>query len=288
MLYFLLPSFIVAFLLSWVVAGCLVAPAHSLVTSPIIDLPLKTIKLASESGSILSGWHIHSKEAKGVVILLHGIRATRLSMLKRAEFLYEEGYSVILIDFQAHGESSGDHITVGYLEKYDVLTTIKYAKAQYSDEPVGIIGVSLGGASALLASPQDIDALIIESVYLNIRTAVYNRVKQRLGIFSLIPTELLLAQLKPRLGINASMLSPVSYIDSITCPIYIISGMADRYTTQRETEVLYANAQQPKKLWLLPDIGHEDIYKASPTLYKENIITFFKNTMKKNDKIQVL
>jgi len=52
----------------------------------------------------------------GTIVLMHGVRANRLSMVRRAEMLHRAGYSVLLFDFQAHGESPGSHITMGYLE----------------------------------------------------------------------------------------------------------------------------------------------------------------------------
>jgi alpha/beta superfamily hydrolase len=50
---------------------------------------------------------------------MHGVRANRLSMVERARFLSYAGYSVLLFDFQGHGESTGQHITFGYLESKD-------------------------------------------------------------------------------------------------------------------------------------------------------------------------
>lgn len=66
-------------------------------------------------------------------------------MLDRARWLHDEGYSSLLIDLQAHGESTGNHITGGYLEKHDVASAVKFARNRHPTESIGVIGVSLGG-----------------------------------------------------------------------------------------------------------------------------------------------
>ncbi len=268
-------------LASWLVAGSLVEPAQKEVGLPNTSIPIKSFKIESKSGENLSGWHLKRQGFNGVVVLFHGVRASKASMFTRAKLLYGAGFSVVLIDFQSHGGSSGNRITFGYLEKYDVLATIEYARVQHLNEPIGVIGVSLGGVSTVLAMPQNIDALVIESIYPDIQRAVHNRVKTRLGVFSWLPSKILLAQLEPRLGFSATELSPIEKIDAIAPPIFVISGGADIYTTEEETKQIYSKANQPKQLWLAKGIGHKDIYNESPLAYEKKVIGFLKKYMAK-------
>jgi len=274
-------SFLAVFglIFSWVVAGLLLAPNQKKVVIPIIDIPVLDFTLQSESGSLLAGWHIKSDKNKGVIVLLHGIRASRLDMLKRAKMLYAEGYSSVLIDLQAHGESSGENITIGYLEKFDAVAAIKFAKEQHPNEPVGLIGVSLGGASAVLASPINVDAIILESVFPDLVTAVHNRVEIRLGFLSWLPAELLLAQIKPRLGFDVSEVRPIDKISDIKPPVFIISGKEDLHTTEKGTRELFSKANNPKALWLVEGAAHVDMFNKTPEEYREKVVEFFNENM---------
>ncbi|MCP4184183.1 MAG: alpha/beta hydrolase [Hyphomicrobiales bacterium] len=115
---------------------------------------------------------------RGVVLLLHGIRSDRRSMIGRARLLFRAGYSVLLIDLQAHGESTGERITFGYLETESVVAAIKYARAKWPNERLAIIGTSLGGAAAVFAAKQQrADVYILEAVYSSLRDATENRLK---------------------------------------------------------------------------------------------------------------
>ena len=91
------------------------APAPSTVGSPPPDLPVEAVSFESGSGSRLSGWFLRGQPHRGGVLLMHGIRANRLEMLGRARMLHGNGFSVLLFDFQAHGESPGQYLTFGFL-----------------------------------------------------------------------------------------------------------------------------------------------------------------------------
>ncbi len=188
--------------------------------------------------------------------------------------LHEAGYATVMIDLQAHGQSQGEAITVGYLEQHDVRAAVEYARRAHPAEPIGVIGVSLGGAAALLASPLDVNALVLESVYPTIHDAIHNRVAERLGPLASIPTSLLLIQLQYRLGIPPADLRPIDRISDIECPVYVVSGAEDRHTTEAETRAMFAAAPEPKQLWLVQGATHVDLLRADPIQYRQRILPF--------------
>lgn len=267
--------FLVGCVAAWIVAGQLVAARNYSVGEPPPDFPAESVSLPSESGSVVAGWHARAKSSLGVVVLLHGIGGSRLSMLERARWLHAEGYSVVLIDLQAHGESPGTHITTGYLEKHDVKAAVEYARREHPGERIGVLGVSLGGASALLASPLDIDALVVESVFPDIRSAVHNRVAARLGPLAYVPAELLLVQMQPRFGIDPDELSPIACLPNVGCPVFVISGSDDLHTTASETQEMFRAAAEPRQLWLVDGAAHVDLLQTARNEYKTRVITFF-------------
>lgn len=259
---------------TWIVGGSLVAPRSQHIGAPPDDFPALTISLESESGSTLSGWHFRAEKSHGVIVLLHGIGGSRKSMLGRARFLMRHGYSIVMVDLQAHGESSGNKVTLGYRESCDACAAVQFARDNHPGEPVGLIGVSLGGASALFASPLPIDALIIESVYPDIRRAVHNRVAARIGPIARVPAELLLVQLKPRLGISESDLRPIARLHNVGCPVFVISGSEDDHTTAEETREMFDAALDPKELWLVEGAGHVNLHEVSVDEYERRVLAF--------------
>ncbi len=160
---------------TWFAGGALIAPANRTVGPPPENYPAQSCEIRSSSGAKIAAWYAPIANSHATVILLHPIRGDRRSMLSRAHLLRERGYSTLLIDLQAHGESSGENITVGYRERHDVIAAIDFVRTQNPGQKIGIIDRSLGRAATLLATP-DIDALVIESVYPTVSEAVHNRV----------------------------------------------------------------------------------------------------------------
>ena len=215
-------------------------------------------------------------ENSGVaVLLLPGVRANRLSMVGRARFLRGAGYSVLLIDFQATGETKGDHITFGWKESRDVIAAVDFISRNEPSQRVAIIGSSLGGAAALLASSRlKVDGLVLEAVYPTIEIATRNRMENYLGAFGRMLTPLLLKQLRLRLGVSASQLRPIDHIADVDCPILIISGERDANTRPADTRMLFESARSPKQLWLVPNAGHVDLHQAGPGAYEMRVLEF--------------
>ena len=116
---------------AWWVAGALVAPQQRTLSLPD-DLACVRFQIQSESGARLHGWSVDGDPDRGVVVLVHGIGGSRLAMLGRARLLNRAGYSVVMIDLQAHGESEGHRITLGHLERHDVRAAVEYARQALS------------------------------------------------------------------------------------------------------------------------------------------------------------
>ena len=134
------------------VGWLLAHPVQARIGNPPADLNAQAVRFANDSGANVHGWWCPTRNGRGSVLLLPGIRANRLSMVDRARFLQRAGYSVLLIDFQATGETKGDHITFGWNESRDVLAAIDFVRRIEPTDRVAIIGSSLGGVAALLAT----------------------------------------------------------------------------------------------------------------------------------------
>ncbi|MCP4219359.1 MAG: alpha/beta hydrolase, partial [bacterium] len=226
---------------------------------PPKGLDARKVEFNSLSGSLIRAWLIYGDKQKAAVILMHGVRADRRSMIGRARFLAENGYSVLLFDFQAHGESQGEQITFGYRESEDARAAVSFMRKLFPDRLVTVIGSSLGGVACLTGKkPVDADALVLEAVYPAIDEAVANRMEIYLGKPGRLLTPFLTMQLQWRIGISTRDLRPIDGIRKVRCPVFIIGGEADRRTPLNETECLYKNAAGPKKIWIVRNAGHVD------------------------------
>ena len=261
---------------TWLAGSALSASRNQAIDNSPDDLGIERVEFHSESGATLHGWFIRGRKGAGAVVLMHGVRANRVSMLGRARFLSEAGYSVLLFDFQAHGESIGRQITFGHLESRDAQAAVAFLRARLPDEKIALIGTSMGGAAALLASPLLVtDAMVLEQVYPAIDRAISNRLKTRLGFWAGALTPLLTLQLGPRLGVRADLLRPVDRVGQIAAPKFFIAGAQDQATTLAESHQLFNAASEPKELWIVEGAGHVDLHRAATEEYENRVLAFF-------------
>lgn len=269
-------SILVAAAIGIVILGeILTGPASTAVGSLMPDFPVEAVKIPAGQDHAVHGWLANGVRGQGVVLLVHSIRSNRLEMLGRARFLNERGYSVLLIDLQAHGETPGERITFGLLESEDVKTAVTYLRNHYPHEKIAAIGVTLGAAAILLANPPPkLDALVLESLHPTFEQAVENRLKLHLGEFGLWIKPLLLSYLSMLLDLSIEELNPIDRISNLTTPVLFISGTHDRHTTQSEVERLFNAAHQPKELWIVPGAGHYNMHTYDSKSYEERVSSF--------------
>lgn len=258
----------------------LTKPKRVDIGAPPDDLDARPIELVSPLGTPLRGWHVKGRARKGAILLLHGVRADRRSMIDRARFLKRHGYSLLLLDLQAHGESGGEHITFGARESKDVEAAVAMLRKLTPGQPLAVIGVSLGGASVTLSEASyAFDAIVLESVYPTIEDAISNRLRLHLGPAGPLLEPLLTVQLNARLDVKPSQLQPIEKIGTIRAPILIVHGAEDKHTTLEEAKKLFAAARMPKEFLTIPGAGHVDLHAYDNALYEQHIIAFLRRHM---------
>jgi fermentation-respiration switch protein FrsA (DUF1100 family) len=187
---------------------------------------------------------------------------------------------VLLFDFQAHGESTGERISFGRREALDARAAVAFVRERAPGERVGALGTSLGGAATLLGpGPLEVDALVLESVYAEIGLAISNRLQvvagPTLGAVAASPLarlfELLLA---PILDVQPSDLRPIDHIAQARPPVFVASGTRDLRTTIAEATALYERAPAPKVFWVVEGAGHVDLEKFAPEEYRRRVLAF--------------
>jgi len=196
-------------------------------------------------------------------------------MLSRGEFLHERGFSVLLIDFQAHGESPGERITFGDLESRDVVAALRYLRRSAPGERVGVIGVSLGAAAFVLAEGRPpVDAVVLESMYPTLKHSVADRLQIYLGRWTPVLSPVLLVQVRARLGIDAERLRPIDRIADIHAPLLLIHGTRDQHTPIEEARAVYASASEPKEWWAIEGAAHVNLHQFARMQYEQRVGEF--------------
>ncbi|MGE5101173.1 MAG: alpha/beta hydrolase [Deltaproteobacteria bacterium] len=250
-------------------------PARRLVGLPPPGLNATSVEIGISSGGHIYGWLLPGKPKGGAVLLLHGVWGDRREMVDRAKFLVKRGYGVLLIDLPAHGESFGERITYGAHEAEGVKAALAFLAQHQPGERIGVIGVSLGAASLVLAKPSPApSAVVLESMFSTIEDAARNRSSVWLGTPGPVLAQLLIEQLAVRLRTSPAQLHPIEEVAALGCPTLIVSGSADRYTTLDETKRIFDSTSAPKELWIVEGAAHVDLHAFAPAVYQARVGAF--------------
>ncbi len=177
------------------------------------------------------------------MLLLHGNGASRAQVAENAGWLARQGYAVMAIDFRGHGQSTLVPHSFGLFESRDAAVALDWLRHQQQGARIAAIGISLGGAAALLGDqgPLPADALILQAVYPDIRRAIRNRIAASLGtVPSWLVEPALSFQALPRYGVWPGRIAPLTALRAYHGPVFVIGGGADRFTPPSETREMFA------------------------------------------------
>jgi len=238
--------------------------------------------LSRDGETDLAGWVLHpEEEAKMTIIFGHGYKGNRfedhISFFDIAERLLALDYRVVMFDFRYAGESGGEMSTVSAKEQLDMLGAIDWVKDHY-DEPIGLLGMSMGGSTSILAAAQseDVIGLVADSPFSDLE----DYLKVNLPVWSDLPdfpfTPLILTIMPMITDLDPKEASPISVLDDIAPrPILFIHNEGDGSVPYTESKMMYEKYPEDFSFWLTDGEGHVKSFDQNKEEYIERVDEFF-------------
>ena len=247
---------------------------------PRLAAALKEVEFVSTDGTSLYGWFIPGERPR-TIVLLHGFGEDRRQVLPHAGFLHDAGYSTLLFDLRSRGESGGDAVTFGYHERGDLEGAVRYLKQrpEADGEIVGALGVSMGGATAIMAAVDmpELKAVVSESAFRSVNSAVASSFEHFIDLpaFPFAPVTVFI--IERRLGIRTDEVVPEEYVARISPrAVFIIHGRDDVTIVPEDGLALHAAAGEPREpLWLIENAAHAEGMEVEPDEYARRVLDFF-------------
>lgn len=109
-----------------------------------------------------SGYKAHAlyvparKPSPNTALVVHGYKCSAERMLHIAYLYHHDmGYNVLLPDLYGHGRSEGDHIQMGWLDRWDVLQWADVAQRLFGSTGMVMHGISMGAATVMCAAGEN-------------------------------------------------------------------------------------------------------------------------------------
>ncbi len=240
------------------------------------------ITFVSRDGKLLSGWFIPAQDAQGIVVLCHGMMANRTEMLPWAETLWNNGFTLLMFDFQGTSLSEGDRCTAGCYEPQDLRGAVDYLRSRPDCDPlpVGVFGFSMGGAAAIMAAADEprIEAVVTHGAYATLYGAIQQRCKHHFGPLAPIALRLMLRWGDRKRWFVASPFSvaPLNAVARLKRPLLLMHGERDRIIPAHHARTLHAAAAVGQaELHVLPRSQHKRIYRKVRSEAHARVVQFF-------------
>ena len=227
--------------------------------------------ITTKDGLSLKCWFVPAvgQPAAGTVIILHGWGGSKEWMRDMIRLVVAHGHNAIAFDSRGHGASRGRYCTYGEREKEDVSAVLDDALKQFGEiGPVGVLGISFGGAVATqaLANDKRLHCGIIMSSFCRLEDVA--RVQMRLltrcdndWLFHRVITKS-----ESLAGFSVADIQPTEAARRITQPVLVIHGEHDNLVPVGDAHQLFEHLASPHKEWFAAqNSDHDHILDSADT-----------------------
>lgn len=242
----------------------------------------ETVKILSRDGTELVGHWYPCRDADRIILAMHGWRSSwHDSFGLVADFWFRSRCSVLFVEQRGQGESGGDYMGFGLLERFDCLDWLEWIGQREDDLPIYLAGVSMGASTVLMAAgmglPSRVRGVMADCGYTSPVDIWTHVAKDNLGLGtdSRIAAADSICRKKIRVGIG-----DYSCVDAMrTCqvPVLFIHGTDDHFVPVQMTYENYKACAAPKRLFVVPGADHGMSYLVDTEGYERTVREFWQD-----------
>jgi pimeloyl-ACP methyl ester carboxylesterase len=212
---------------------------------------------------------------KGTLILLHGIRMDKSSLLGFARRFSSAGFRTVLPDLRGHGSSTGSYLTYGVVESRDAVQLIDGLERRFGSSDVALFGYSYGGAVAIQTAARDprVKAVAAVSTFASLRQVVSD---YKHNYFSVLDPIVPAAWLQARVD-EAGLLArfdpdeadPARAAGTLRAPLLLIHGTSDTQIPSYHAQELGRSANRATLVLLEGETHASMLHRAADRVAAE-------------------
>lgn len=211
-------------------------------------------------------------------IVVHGYTSEGKLLSSKAKHLYNMGYNVLVPDLRSHGSSEGNYIGMGWHDRLDIIDWINYIVKNNPKSEIALHGTSMGSATVLMVSgenlPSNVKAIVADCGYTSVYDEFSYQLKQLFNLpafpimnFSDVVTHI-------RAGYCLNDASAINQVKKSTTPILYIHGDKDDFVPYYMMDELYNATNSEKEKLTIEGGEHANSDLVNPKLYWSTVNSF--------------
>lgn len=240
--------------------------------------PGEAVEITADDGLTLRGV-CYANDSHRWAIALHGYRGSHRDALALAQHYYDAGYQVLTPDLRACGDSEGDYVGMGWLDRLDVLDWVDWVLARDTQAQIVIHGISMGAATTMMTAGEDTPDAVVAFVedcgYTSVWDVFASELQLRFGMpeFPLLYVAQGVAQVKA--GYNFRQASALDQVARCEKPMLFIHGTLDDFIPYPMMDQLYNAKPGTNKAELSAEgAGHGEAMYALGDAYWDTVLPF--------------
>ena len=245
----------------------------------IREMNRESVEITSFDGLKLRGYYYEYSPTSPLELIFHGYGGnSERDLSGGVERCFALGRSVILIDQRGAGRSKGKICSFGVNERKDCLEWINFATKKFGkDRPIIIGGVSMGAATVMMASGEDLPSNVVcvmADCGYSSQKEIISKVVREMKLPPSIIYPFIKLGAKIYGGFNLEETSPIEAVARSKTPIVFIHGDKDDFVPHSMSVDCFNATKAQKKMVTIEGAGHGLAYPVGPKKYVESLHDF--------------
>jgi fermentation-respiration switch protein FrsA (DUF1100 family) len=235
-------------------------------TPASVGLEYEEVEVLSTDGIRLRSWWVPARNSSKAAVLVPGWGGYKFEehLLQTLPVYHDAGYSLLMLDLRAQGESDGKRRTLGYREVRDVRGALAWLRRQgYALDQVVLHGWSMGGATVLRAAPgTGVAAVVEEAGFGDLPLLLRGMLPEYVRFARLLePAILLVGKLFPDFDHQEVVpKKEAAMLSAEGVPLFIIHSTDDGLVPYEQAKLLVAACPE-SSIWTLEGYSHVEAYE---------------------------
>lgn len=239
----------------------------------------ETVRAFTKDGRSCVGYFVNScPGTHKYVICCHGYTDKPSSMGLYGKKFAEDGFSTLFPVFSGHDINESGDITMGWFDRLDVVAFAEYLAAKDSEAQIALHGVSMGGATVMMATgeklPENVKCCVEDCGYTSAWDVFAVQIKNfiHLPIFPFLTAADTVARLKKKY--NFKECSALNQVQKSVTPTLFIHGSRDTFVPFWMLHPLFERATCEKDKLIIDGAVHAVSALVNPEAYWAKVREF--------------